>query len=142
MKSSNMEFVILAAGGIIIRNGTAGPEVLVVHRNRYNDVSLPKGKWEIHETIEETALREVKEETGYDTIITGVAGVQTRRVNDKMKITVFFVMELTDKDQGPINSNSDNEVKEVLWLGEDELSSRVSYPEQTDIILKTFKKGL
>ena len=42
----------------------AGPEVLLVHRPRYDDWSFPKGKRDGDETDEETALREVAEETG------------------------------------------------------------------------------
>ena len=44
--------------------GAGGPEVLLVHRPRYDDWSFPKGKRDGDETDEETALREVAEETG------------------------------------------------------------------------------
>ncbi len=56
--------VVRAAGGVVVRDGDAGPEVLVVHRSRYDDWSFPKGKAEAGETDEECALREVEEETG------------------------------------------------------------------------------
>jgi 8-oxo-dGTP diphosphatase len=51
---------VQAAGGVIVRDG----EVVVVHRPRYDDWSLPKGKLEDGESPEEGALREVQEETG------------------------------------------------------------------------------
>jgi len=41
-------------------------EVALVHRPRYNDWSLPKGKAETDEHLLACALREVQEETGYD----------------------------------------------------------------------------
>ena len=52
--------IIRAAGGVILRDGC----VLLVHRPRYDDWTLPKGKLEEGESWEEGALREVEEETG------------------------------------------------------------------------------
>jgi 8-oxo-dGTP diphosphatase len=52
--------VIRAAGGVVVRDGC----VLLVHRARYDDWSLPKGKLEPGETWEDAAVREVCEETG------------------------------------------------------------------------------
>jgi len=62
--------VVRAAGGVVTRfaggdQRRQGVEVLVVHRPRYDDWSLPKGKREGDERDEDTALREVEEETGY-----------------------------------------------------------------------------
>jgi 8-oxo-dGTP pyrophosphatase MutT (NUDIX family) len=57
--------LVRAAGGLVTRPAGTGVEVLVVHRPRYDDWSLPKGKAEPGETDEETARREVEEETGY-----------------------------------------------------------------------------
>ena len=51
---------IEAAGGVVIRDG----KVAVVHRDRYDDWSLPKGKLDKGESFEQAALREVLEETG------------------------------------------------------------------------------
>ncbi len=57
--------MIRASGGLVVREGEAGePQVLVVHRPRYDDWSFPKGKLNEDETDEECALREVAEETG------------------------------------------------------------------------------
>ena len=54
-----------AAGGVVVRESPAGaPEVAVVHRPRYDDWSLPKGKLEPDEEWEAAALREIEEETG------------------------------------------------------------------------------
>lgn len=55
---------VLAAGGLVVRETPAGPEVLVVHRPRHGDWSLPKGKLDPGESFEAAALREVAEETG------------------------------------------------------------------------------
>jgi 8-oxo-dGTP diphosphatase len=58
------EAEVLAAGGLVVRGGPDDPEVAIVHRPRYDDWSLPKGKLEPGESFEDAALREVQEETG------------------------------------------------------------------------------
>jgi 8-oxo-dGTP diphosphatase len=56
---------VQAAGGVVSRAGADGAiEVLLVHRPRYDDWTLPKGKLERGETHEQAAVREVEEETG------------------------------------------------------------------------------
>jgi 8-oxo-dGTP diphosphatase len=55
---------VRAAGGLVVRDGGRGPEVAVVHRPRYDDWSLPKGKLHPGEDWLAGALREVEEETG------------------------------------------------------------------------------
>ena len=55
-----MSDLIEAAGGVVVRDG----QVALVHRPRYDDWTLPKGKLDPGESFEEAALREVEEETG------------------------------------------------------------------------------
>jgi 8-oxo-dGTP diphosphatase len=55
---------VRAAGGIVVREGANGGEILIVHRPAYGDWSFPKGKLEPGEREEEAAVREVEEETG------------------------------------------------------------------------------
>jgi 8-oxo-dGTP pyrophosphatase MutT (NUDIX family)/phosphohistidine phosphatase SixA len=59
-----MTRVVNAAGGVVSRVGTGGTEVVLVHRPRYDDWSLPKGKLDAGEHPLLGALREVYEETG------------------------------------------------------------------------------
>lgn len=57
--------VVQAAGGVVWRRSDDGDvEILLVHRPRYDDWTLPKGKLEAFESHEHAALREVEEETG------------------------------------------------------------------------------
>ncbi|GIU85517.1 MAG: DNA mismatch repair protein MutT [Acidimicrobiia bacterium] len=57
--------LVRAAGGVVVRHTPGGTEVLVVHRPRYDDWSLPKGKVDPGEDEEDAARREVAEETGW-----------------------------------------------------------------------------
>lgn len=56
--------MVRAAGGLVVREGERGTEVLVVHRSQYDDWTFPKGKAEPGESDEDCAVREVEEETG------------------------------------------------------------------------------
>ena len=56
--------MVRAGGGVIARAGAGGVEVALVHRPRYGDWSLPKGKADPGESAADCALREVEEETG------------------------------------------------------------------------------
>src|SRR5439155_22090056 len=57
--------VVQAAGGLVLRDDPNGsPEIALVHRPRYDDWTLPKGKLMPGESFEDGALREVQEETG------------------------------------------------------------------------------
>ena len=54
---------IVSAGGVVLRQHTSGLQVLLIHRDRYDDWSLPKGKRETDELLPETAVREIKQGT-------------------------------------------------------------------------------
>jgi 8-oxo-(d)GTP phosphatase len=55
---------IVSAGALVSRGGKRGAEVLLVHRQRYDDWSFPKGKLDPGEHLLAAAIREVREETG------------------------------------------------------------------------------
>jgi 8-oxo-dGTP diphosphatase len=55
---------VRAAGGLVVREGANGGEILIVHRPAYDDWSFPKGKLEPGEREKDAAVREVEEETG------------------------------------------------------------------------------
>ena len=63
-RGGQLTHVVRAAGGVVVRAGADGPEVLLVHRPAYDDWTFPKGKLERGESDEECAVREVEEETG------------------------------------------------------------------------------
>ncbi|CAN5676366.1 NUDIX hydrolase [soil metagenome] len=60
-----MRTEIRAGGGVLRRSGRRGAELALVHRPRYDDWTFPKGKAERGESDEESAEREVREETGF-----------------------------------------------------------------------------
>lgn len=64
LPSDGREADVRAAGGVVVRGAGAARELLLIHRPRYADWSLPKGKLEAGESWQQGALREVEEETG------------------------------------------------------------------------------
>lgn len=59
----------ISAGGVVFRHNEQGELQIQLIQDRYGKVSLPKGKMEAGETVEQTALREIEEETGLKGII-------------------------------------------------------------------------
>jgi 8-oxo-dGTP diphosphatase len=116
---------VRAAGGVVTRSGPDGTtEVLVVHRPRYDDWSLPKGKLHEGERWEDAALREVEEETGCRCRLLEELGV--RRYQDRHgrpKEVRYWRMEPVD--EAPFTPN--DEVDEVRWLPIAEAATLLSY---------------
>jgi 8-oxo-dGTP pyrophosphatase MutT (NUDIX family) len=103
----------VAAGGLVVRTGAAGPEVLLVHRVRHGDWSIPKGATAPGETVEQCAVREVREETGLRCRLGAeIRGVTYRDRNNRAKHVRFWHMTPV----GPPGSPDPAEVDEVRWV--------------------------
>ena len=98
------EAKVLAAGGVVWRssNGTARPrrsddvEIAVVHRPKYDDWSLPKGKVDPGEQMVVAAVREVVEETGFSAACGRVVGDQRYTVAAGPKFVRYWAMHDVD----------------------------------------------
>jgi 8-oxo-dGTP diphosphatase len=114
--------VIRAAGGVLYRITELGPEVAVVHRPRYDDWTLPKGKLLPGEREEDAALREVEEETGYRARLErplGVARYRDSRGRDK--VVRYWVMRGVDGAFQP-----SREIDEMRWLPVEQAAALLS----------------
>ena len=117
---------IRAAGGIVWRRR----EVAIVHRKRYDDWTLPKGKAREGESLREAALREVKEETGCDATIRDLAGVLRYEVKGVPKVVVFWNMDLIR--EGPFRA--DEEVDQLEWLAPVKALATLDYPKERNLL--------
>lgn len=103
---------VIAAGGVIWSGTTTEPKILLIHRPKYDDWSLPKGKQESGENLFTTAVREIQEETGYKVKLTAYLGTVTYPLkNRKKKLIHYWSTEIVS---GEFKINS--EVDQIAWL--------------------------
>ena len=120
---------MLAAGGVVVRDDG---RVAVIHRPRYDDWSLPKGKLEDGESFEDGALREVFEETGIEGRITGeLEPVSYVDRKGRDKLVRWYRMDVA-ADPAPFAPN--DEVDELLWLAPAEARSKLDYEHDRRLI--------
>ena len=102
--------MVEAAGGVVVRDGL----VAVIHRPKYDDWSLPKGKLERGESWEEAAVREVREETGLVCSLGDEIGPPREYVDRKgrPKTVRYWRMEVEEDPGFEVN----DEVDELRWL--------------------------
>ena len=122
--------VILASGGILYRHAAEGEEMLVIHRKRYGDWTLPKGKLKDGEQFIAAALREVEEETGCVARVDKYLGAIGYEVNNIPKAVLFWRMSLVE--QGEIEDRE--EVAEVLWMPVTAAVKRLSYADERALV--------
>lgn len=115
---------IRAAGGVIVRGDSpATAKVAVVHRPKYDDWTIPKGKLDPGEETTACAVREVAEETGLHSRITGHAGTAKYRVAEGEKVVEYFWMR-------PFRSagfRPNEEVDEMRWVALNRVGGLLSY---------------
>jgi 8-oxo-dGTP diphosphatase len=117
---------VLAAGGVVVRDG----RVALVHRPKYDDWSLPKGKLDPGEGFEEAALREVEEETGLRCRLgRELPSTEYDDAKGRSKLVRYWQMEPVDGEFVP-----SGEVDELRWLGADEAEALLSYPHDRDLL--------
>ena len=115
---------ILAGGAVVTREDPVrGTEVLIIHRTRYNDWTLPKGKLDAGESLPACAVREVLEETGV-TIRLGVPldTVRYDTANGVKQVEYWGGTVLETAPRPP-----DDEVDVVSWLPVRAALSRLTY---------------
>ena len=128
-----------SAGGVVLRHSDNGPELVLGlrRRDRRHPIwSLPKGTPDGDETSEQTALREVNEETGLEVrILDTIGDIHYRFVRDGRRIdkTVhYYLMEATGGDL----ADHDHEFEEVGWFEVGEADAMMRFPTERDILAR------
>ena len=126
-----------SAGGVVVRREDTGWEVVLTsRRTRRGDLAwgLPKGLVEPGERAEDTAVREVQEETGLVAVIREDLGNISywfvwdgERVRKRVS---FFLMDAVSGDV----SMHDFEMEDVRWCSLAEAIEKASYPSERDVL--------
>jgi 8-oxo-dGTP pyrophosphatase MutT (NUDIX family) len=122
---------VQAAGGVVSRTGAGGErEVLLVHRPKYDDWTLPKGKLDAGEGSEEAALREVEEETGLRCALgPELPSTEYEDHNGRWKLVRYWAMEVEGGDFQP-----NSEVDKVRWLPVPLAREKLSYDRDREVL--------
>jgi 8-oxo-dGTP diphosphatase len=130
---------VKAAGALVWRKTKRGWKILAVHRARYDDWSLPKGKLEAGETWQVAAEREVTEETGLEVAFLNLAGVTTYYHGRRPKVVLFWnTIVPGETDPGQIGAEESPEVDEMQWLNAVQAAERLSYPDEQDLVAENW----
>ncbi|MDP4603584.1 MAG: NUDIX hydrolase [Solirubrobacteraceae bacterium] len=123
---SGVARTIEAAGGVVEQEGL----IAVVHRPRYDDWSLPKGKLDKNESSERAALREVQEETGLSCqLVEELAPVSYTDNRGRPKNVRYWRMKVL-RGQFEVN----DEVDELRWLSKADALELLSYEHDRELV--------
>jgi 8-oxo-dGTP diphosphatase len=129
---------VKASGGVVYRYGEGGLEFLLVHRPRYDDWSLPKGKLDPGESWESAAVREVEEETGLQCALGPELSPMSYRDNkDRFKVVRYWLMEATGDGPG---FEPGDEVDTLEWVAAWRAPNALSYPRDADLVREAIDK--
>jgi len=127
---------ILAAGAVVWRSveGSSHVEVAIIHRPRYDDWSLPKGKVDPGETEPAAAVREVYEETGHRAHLgRALAAVRYPVLQGVKRVRYWAARDLG----GEFTATA--EVDDLVWMPAKDAMGKMSYPHDRKV-LRRFTK--
>jgi len=124
-----------AAGGVVWRQNPLGQQVALVHRPRYDDWTLPKGKLDTAEPAMLAAVREVREELGSEVVVgRRLTTVEYPIGLGAAKRVSYWSMRHLRGQHEP-----SNEVDEICWLTVAEAAKRLTYPVDR-VVLSDFAR--
>lgn len=103
---------------------------MLVHRPKYGDWTLPKGKVEPGEDVLDAALREVREETGLECVPgPGLGSVEYVDSSGRDKTVDYWLMESAGDELAPTN-----EIDDARWVSFQEAATMLSYERDREVL--------
>lgn len=118
--------LVMAAGGVVARPGLYGPELVIIHRPKYDDWSFPKGKVDPGETLEQAALREVYEEAALRCRL----GRPLLRKEYPGKEVHYWEMHVDSEETFLPNQ----EIDDLRWVAADRAPEMLSHPQDRQLL--------
>ena len=128
---------ILAAGAVLWRPSDDGVELALVHRPRYDDWSLPKGKLDAGESMAAAAVREIREETGVSARLGPWLRDVRYTVADGRKLVRYWGAQARSSAEFTPN----DEVDELRWVGPDVALKLLSYAHDAEVVERLVELG-
>lgn len=126
---------VYAAGAVVWRVVDDKLRILLIHRTKYRDVTLPKGKVDPGEMLAETAVREVLEETGIRVSLGVPVGVSRYHLpSNKQKVVHYWSAEATEDAIRESTFVPNREIAALEWVSVKKARARLSYPIDLEII--------
>ena len=127
---------VLAAGAVCWREGADGEvEILLVHRTQHRDTSLPKGKVDPGETLPETAVREIAEETGLLIGLGAPLGVVAYTLpSGRPKEVSYWAAEVDELAIANSTFAANDEIERLSWMTLPAARKALTYPHDVDIV--------
>jgi 8-oxo-dGTP diphosphatase len=126
---------VLAAGCVVWRELDGELLVLLVHRGKYRDVSLPKGKLDPGELLPQTAVREIHEETGIRVSLGAPVGRSVYiQPSGREKVVDYWAAEATDEAIRASTFVPNKEIAGLDWVTVPAARERLSYPVDLEIL--------
>lgn len=127
---------IVAAGAILWRRVDGELKFLLIHRDRYDDWSWPKGKLDKNEHVCTAAVREIREETGIKVHLGVKLCVVSYRVDKDKKNVHYWAAEVTDAMLRAQKFVPDDEVGDLDWFSAKEAKKKLSYKHDLEPLQK------
>jgi 8-oxo-(d)GTP phosphatase len=126
---------VYAAGAVVWRIVDGKLRILLIHRTKYRDVTLPKGKVDPGEMLAETAVREVQEETGIRVSLGVPVGVSRYNLASmKQKVVHYWAAEATEEAIRASTFVPNREIAAIEWASVKKARERLSYPVDLEIL--------
>lgn len=126
---------VLAAGAVCWRMVEGKAKILVVYRAGHGDVSLPKGKVDPGETLPETAVREIREETGLAIVLGAPLGtVEYVLPNGRDKVVYYWSAEINDHALELAKFTPNDEIASVEWVSIKDARKKLTYAHDLDVV--------
>ncbi|HEY4226109.1 MAG TPA: NUDIX domain-containing protein [Pseudolysinimonas sp.] len=133
--STSVSTPVLAAGAVCWRETKKGVQILLVYRTQHRDTSLPKGKVDPGETLPETAVREIAEETGLVVGLgTPLGTVEYQLPNGRDKIVYYWAAEVGELSLANSTFAANDEIESLHWMSLAEARTKLSYPHDVDVV--------